>query len=230
MKILALISPLLVSYSVYALNTDFFNYYFENEINDLVFVNATAECINDIENISNNELYGCHVTLKDYQLNPLNACALLNSDRCQKFFKDPLGIIPNCKDYEEIQNTGFEENVKGVGLQLSLSCLYDEYENICPISKAFASGKELTEEDFKANCESKICTEETLKFITDLPEIYKDLDSSVSPIKKSDLNSVANYFKSEECAKILNSSGAYSTYKVGTTFIVSLGVLLLSLY
>lgn len=146
-------------------------------------------------------------------------CTIFLSDNCQKFYKDPMSFIPNCKGSQLI-----DENLEGIIKSYvpvyNLACQKDEVGNPCPFSEVviktftFLNSKELNEK-MDNTCRSNICREATLNAFAENTEF------SITGKK-----SKHDYLNSDDCKNI---SGAASL-KIGSGILISIGLLLLSLY
>ncbi|OUM68797.1 hypothetical protein PIROE2DRAFT_57880 [Piromyces sp. E2] len=177
---------------------------------------------------SSDDMEKCKVELQQYQEcidDPTPStldtyCPKFLSDNCQKFYKDPMGLIPSCKSTGLI-DINFGEIVNTVLPVYKLACQKDEVGNPCPFSdvviKSFTFLNATTLKDkLETSCRSDLCREATINAFA------SETEFSITGKKEKQ-----EFLKSDECKNI--SSGATSL-KVRSGLLISIGLLLLSLY
>ena len=221
----------------------------------LAFVAASTVCASHITKLNKRTNAQCEAEIKVIKeciqtptLNTLDyMCKKYESEECQKFYADPMSIIPSCKN-DTFYTRYFQPlTIGNTKQQFNLVCIKDEAGNQCPFGEfllkeysnlANPVSSEQREELRKSSCRSKICREATYKAFFDYEaafavwaslraEIGVEEDTSVYVGKQE----AAKYMDTEECKAMSGASmSGVSTLKIGTGFLISIGLLLLSLY
>jgi len=157
-------------------------------------------------------------------------CSTYSSEKCEKVYNDPEGVLTECKDSPYIMELVAEYIDKNLQAY-KFACTKDESGNSCPFSKlALSIITTMTQKEYQDmkldTCSSKICKEATYDIIcaktdsvltiTDKKGLCEYLTTCED---KSNANANAN---SDE-------SGALSL-KIGSGLLITLGLLLLSIY
>ncbi|OUM63254.1 hypothetical protein PIROE2DRAFT_10219 [Piromyces sp. E2] len=170
-------------------------------------------------------------------------CQKIKSDICQKFYADPFGVLPSCKNDTIFSKLFQPIVVNSTKQQYNLICQKDEAGNICPYGEILLKeyskvlnpiSDKQREELLKSTCQSKYCREATYRAFADYDEarrtvkeatpgvIYNPKDNIIYIGKQE----VAKYMDTDECKAMSDAS----TLKISTGFFISIGLLLLSLY
>jgi len=188
-------------------------------------------CQNDL--LNSDEYKNCYkqtITLENYK----ELCTVLNSTKCQNFFKNPMSYLPNCVDDKELSELLSPTMITNTLSSVHLICQTDEQDGLCPIAEALLKKKKIKEKTIKKSCKSKNCINSAI-------EVYSSLQNNLSGFEqlsittgsqddtsKNNIVSVIDYLNSKECQEG-PSSGA-TTIKLGSSIILTLGLLLFSLY
>jgi len=187
----------------------------------------TPQKINEPSNkckIEQEKISECYPSLDNYKNNYKEICPPIKTENCQNVYKDPKSFLPSCDDISSYEDFNYINNV-------NLLCQLDENKELCPLVKSFYNNESYSDRD---TCNSKICTDSMIAFLENLETQYKnsntlDLMTMISSNKRNrDIKDSIEYYKSDRCITQYTNDGM--SLKVGTTFIVTLGLLLLSLY
>ena len=130
MKLSTSIFGLIASSVVYAYNT--------NDVLNILHkrqqLHTDYSQFNDIPNecrLAISEYVECSITPSEKTYD--NDCSIFASDKCQKFYKDPLSVAPSCKGVSLIEKD-LVSVLEASTLSLSFACQKDEVGNYCPLS------------------------------------------------------------------------------------------------
>jgi len=236
MKISTSIFALVASASfVFANNSVSVNVLNKRELNVSIDNSQLAE-LNDTCKTQLSTYMDCLESPSNYDYE--KKCPPILGDNCQNFYKDPINLIPGCKD-DVVLVEKLQQHIKSFVPLYNLGCHTDEVGNRCPFSETslttsflFINGTEF-ERLTKNTCQSEICRDLTIK------AYHKDSAQKLSTFKitigkekdkqssgKSSQVTFTDFLDSSECKYM---SGA-TTLKISSGLLISLGLFLLSFY
>ncbi|OUM70123.1 hypothetical protein PIROE2DRAFT_56996 [Piromyces sp. E2] len=168
-----------------------------------------------------------------------NVCEIVNSDKCKKFFEDPITIHEACNT--ELRMKNVLENIKRYyDNGVNYYCQKDEKENLCPgAEQAIMILEKYQNNDIsdsiqilKNSCVSKACTNASINFIDyiltdsrDFNEFFIKRNETV-PYTDNENNvfkETLSYLKSEQCGKSPNSGAElFNVFDLTTLLIIVL--------
>jgi len=145
-------------------------------------------------------------------------CPQYSSEKCEQVYKDPQGILTDCKDSPYIMEL-VDEFIGTNLVAYKFACLKDESGNECPFSKlALKLISTMTQSEYEemksGTCSSKICQEATYDIVCD-----------------KELLKLTN--KKELCDTLTTCKDVKSSalsLKMGSGLLITLGLFLFSLY
>jgi len=144
-----------------------------------------------------------------------NVCEIINSDKCKKFFENPVGIHEACQT--EIRMKTVLENIKKYyDNGVNYYCQKDEKGNLCPGAEQALAILEKQEQNemsdsiqiLKNSCVSKTCTKAAINFIDYILTDQRDFNeffikrNETIPYTDNENNTfkeTLSYLKSEAC-------------------------------
>jgi len=155
-------------------------------------------------------------------------CGRYSSEKCEQIYKDPEGVLTDCKDSPYI----LELVNKYIGTSLEankFACTKDENGNYCPFSKLALSVvtrmSQSEYQDMKSDtCSSKICQDATY-------DVLCAKADSVFTI--SDRKGLCDYLttcKNESKSGNASDESSALSLKMGSGLLITLGLFLFSLY
>jgi len=191
------------------------------------------ECVEEQNNSGYDECLE-KITTSNYK----QVCSTLKTEKCQKFYTNPLDYFPICKNepqFVELFQPAIMETVK---LSFELKCQTDEEGNLCPFAlSAILKGDGSTVLD--DTCKSKICTDSTIKVYqsVNLEQIsaYENLSSTSGRYSYDEINSFKRLVKmleSDECrsqhvTNVSNVTSNASYININSSLLIFLILLLL---
>jgi len=196
---------------------------------DALWEGISKECDEELENTEYSECM-TKVTLNNYK----QFCPAIKTEKCQKFYENPMNYLPACKNepkIEELFQSTFMEMSK---ISYELECALDENGDLCPIAMAMIlkdSGNEILED----TCKSKACTDTAIKvykgFTVDNLSNLQELSFTGGSFSYNEITSMSKLVKaleSDKCKSQHVKSNA-SNIKTNTSLLFSLLLLLLLL-
>ncbi|ORX87111.1 hypothetical protein BCR32DRAFT_324594 [Anaeromyces robustus] len=200
----------------------------DDEMNDIL----TEECKNEL--LREDTLYSkCMISI-DSSLK--ESCKIGLSDECKKFYKDPLSTMPGCKNDPNIDSLHLPDLMNLSYIYTKLICHFDEDGYNCPLAETIVHDIPMSEDRIELSCKSTACTEGAIEFFEDYQSVSNTILESINGEgltfeEKTAFKEIAQYLKSKECTSQSLTSDKKSdakTIKVGTTFLVTLVMLLLA--
>ncbi|ORX63472.1 hypothetical protein BCR32DRAFT_251565 [Anaeromyces robustus] len=195
---------------------------------DKFFEGLSKECSEEQDNSEYNECME-EITGENYK----QVCSTFNSEKCQKFFNNPLDYFPICKDDPKIKEYYQPSIMNYFTIHYGLICLTDENDNLCPFGLAVIT-KSGANEFVEDTCKSEKCTHSTIelckKVTTDNLLSVESSSLTNGSYTYDELNSYKNVIKkleSDECRTQHVTSNA-NTIK-NNSLLISLLLLLLLL-
>ncbi|ORX71749.1 hypothetical protein BCR32DRAFT_305342 [Anaeromyces robustus] len=194
MKLIILLLILTISISTYANTVNFLKLlkrdvsYDEEE-----FLNSLGEeCRTDYENSDYYNKCIPEITLENYK----TSCSDVVSEKCQKFYDDPLKFFPKCKDISVFKEFHHPVIMKTIQQTNDVYCQTNEEGKLCPYSLSLmteSNGLKALEDQ----CKSKKCTESLLKIFKDIDidqyTVYESASYTTGSYTYNDINIVNEY-------------------------------------
>jgi len=165
-------------------------------------LDVSMECRNDLNRSS--EYKECS-DIKFINSNYDYLCSVLNSRKCQDFFKNPISYLPNCKNDKTIVDVLSTPMMKVNMASISLMCTKDDNGNLCPAAEASLNNKVIDTNAINLTCKSKKCIESlsymveaTLDNIDDIGSLSISNSNNLANTKKVFLALLSN-LNSEKC-------------------------------
>lgn len=189
-------------------------------------LNGLIEGVNNATNwITNPE---CEDAMKKYEECLVNTdvtkdnvdsvCEILNSEKCQTFYKDNVALLPEC------QISVVNHIIRIAEVDVTLKCSRDESGQYCPLNKFFLDDAEkngynidrLDNKDFKeaiqSTCKSQKCTED-YRAALDILESFKNEAQSLASLFSDDVSISKNKRQDEaektENQELISEAGDY---------------------
>jgi len=189
--------------------------------------NLGKECDEEYENSEYNECFPSGITLGNYK----KACSLINSEKCQNYFKDPLSYHPICKNSPVFSELFQPNNIKTLLQSFEIICQTDEKNELCPYS-IYSITKTGSDKVLHDQCKSKKCTESLIKVLKELSidqlasiESSSFTDGSYTYDELNSKNTVISKLESDQCKSLHATSGAV-TIKINYVLLLSLSLVL----
>jgi len=200
---------------------------------------SNSECKKNI-----NKIYEPCMNTNINKSNVENECSIYKSEQCQNMFKYGITSLKGCENYPDVVKSLYTTLFEVHSNQLNIFCEKDLSGNLCPVGEFLLNNpknKEPPMSEILATCQSKSCTEKTLKLYTSYLEsldIIKDSLISINqPTKKINETESKNLYlsyidalKSDNCTNQASteSSDAITSFAItiSSTLLVILGGLL----
>jgi len=199
---------------------------------DQIYLKLSEECRSEVDQ---NTYYNKCLGFSDLNENTIKEfCDIVFSDDCINFYKDPLALLPKCKDDPVMQK--YADYHKNTAVDYNkFYCEGPSEGKYCPTIELYLKSNNSGIYDYEPNCEYKVCLDNTIKIIELDKQYgvqYKELIFDDVKIDKSAHNvhddMLLLALKHENCTsktKGGDTSGA-SSIKVISSF-MSLGLVLL---
>jgi len=190
----------------------------------------SKECIEEQNNTEYNECM-TKMNITNYK----RICSNYKTEKCQKFYNNPLDYFPVCKNEPKIQELYQPALLEGLKLAYQLECQLDEEGNLCPMALSSIlndSGFDVLDD----TCKSKSCTDSAIKvykgFSLDQISKYEDLSMTNGSFSYNEIASIKKLvetLESNECRSQHVTSNA-NYIQTNTSFVISLVILLILLF
>jgi len=152
----------------------------------------SKECIEEQEK---SEYKDCisELTINNYK----NVCSKINSDKCQKFYNNPLEFYSIWRENSNFVEMFQSSLIKSLKLSYQMSCQTDENGNLCPFALT-SIRREGNSNILNDTCKSKLCTESAINIYKnyDLDQMaaYESLSTTTWSYSYDELTVAKNYF------------------------------------
>eukprot|EP00833_Pecoramyces_ruminatium_P014307 jgi/Orpsp1_1/1188339/evm.model.d7180000063985.1 len=109
-------------------------------------INVTPECQNELSMSS--EYIDCYtptLTKDNYK----ELCSTLMSEKCQKFYNNPMSYLPNCSTSLQIVELLSDAMMKTTISSVKLICQTDESGNLCPMAESLLEYQKIKDKSIK---------------------------------------------------------------------------------
>jgi len=161
-------------------------------------ITVKPECQKELDSTEEFICLGTQLNFDNYK----TICPSILSEKCQKFYENPLSYFPICKDEELFQGIKTKEGIDMVRRIREVNCSTDGDGNLCPAAEITLKEGSINEEIVMNSCKSKKCytalynlLEETTKTQkTGVMANHKERlnDSKCTSQTKDDLNVTIN--------------------------------------
>lgn len=169
-------------------------------------------------------------------------CAKMLGPECQEFYNDPMKYLPKCKG-TDVENYFSPEVMVTSRAAVNFVCIPDEEGNICPLAELYVKGLGTDDEHVKYTCHSQKCVDNGIAMysasfgghakLSKTPETKNAKQLIVESLSSQECNDIlAGKIKVEKPAEVKiitpnsTSDAITNLVKLGSTFIISLGLLL----
>ncbi|ORX86655.1 hypothetical protein BCR32DRAFT_324855 [Anaeromyces robustus] len=190
----------------------------------------SEECIKEQENAENTECME-FITLSNYK----QVCSNYKSEKCQKFYNDPLSYFPLCKNDPIIKELYQPIGMETLQHMYDLECQKDEDGNLCPMSLSFITSSP-SHDVINDTCKSKLCTDSIIeickKFNIEQFSYYENLPNTSGNFTYEELNAfknIAKMLESDKCKAlhVTNDTSNAINIKSSNILLITLTLLLL---
>jgi len=121
---------------------------------------------------------------------------------------------------------------------IKLICQTDESGNLCPMAESLLENGKIKDKSIKKTCRSKSCVSSALEMYSSLQDnlgAFENLSITTgnnNVDSQSNISTIVDYFNSDECKnyKEKDVKSAANSIKIGSSLIVTFGLILISLY
>jgi len=195
--------------------------------NDKFYDGLSDICIEEQDNSEYNECME-NLNMDNYK----QVCSNFKSEKCQKFFNNPLDYFPICKNDPIIREFYQPAIIDYFKISYELICIYDENNNLCPFGLSVIT-KSGADKFIKETCKSKICTNSTIKICKkmtkDILLAYENSPFTIGKYTNNELNSykkIIEVLESKEC-KIKNVTSKANSIYINKILLLLLNIILL---
>ena len=195
------------------------------------FVDSLSkECRIEYENSKYNKCMP-DISLTNYK----EACLDIKTEKCKKFYDNPLKYYPVCKENPEFAEEYSPIMMKSILQGYEALCQTNEKDELCPFAIHIITDSGDSEVLYD-QCKSEKCTESLLNIYKNINldqyAAYENSAQTTGSFNYQDLNSVNNMIsilESDKCKSLHVTTSDSSTIKRNNTFFITLELSILLL-